>query len=352
MVSGTLLAALEMSSTSSNRQVRTMKRSLWNRRLRPLALAAAVVAGSAAAAVAQGYPQQTIKIIMPFPAGGGADVVGRAVAEQLTELLGQPVVIENVAGAGGTIGTARAAKSAPDGYTLFVGTPSTHGTNVAVYPKLSYDAIKDFEPIGLIATSPLMLISSPKLEANSVGDLIKLAREKPGELAYGSYGTGSINHLAIELFQSMAGIKTNHIPYRGSAPAMTDLIAGRIQFTIDGPAALSFIRGGTVKLLAVGSSKRWDVFPDKPTIAEAGVPGYESLTWFGLFAPAGTPMPVVTLLNAKLNEVLRSQRSKDAFIKLGVDAAGGRPDVLAKLVDTEIKKWVKVATEKSIRIEP
>ena len=329
-----------------------MERSLWTRRLRPLALAAAFVAGSAAAAVAQSYPQQTIKIIMPFAAGGGADVVGRAVAEQLTELLGQPVVIENVAGAGGTIGTARAAKSAPDGYTLFVGTPSTHGTNVAVYPKLSYDAIKDFEPIGLIATSPLMLISSPKFEANSVGDLIRLAREKPGELAYGSYGTGSINHLAIELFQSMAGIKTNHIPYRGSAPAMTDLIAGRIQFTIDGPAALSFIRGGTVKLLAVGSSKRWDVFPDKPTIAEAGVPGYESLTWFGLFAPAGTPMPVVTLLNAKLNEVLKSRRSQDAFIKLGVDSAGGGPDVLAKLVDTEIRKWVKVATEKSIKIEP
>src|SRR5712691_3576968 len=352
MVSATLLAALEMSNTSSNRQVRNMRRSFWNRRLRPLALAAAFVAGNAAAAVAQSYPQQTIKIIMPFAAGGGADVVGRAVAEQLTELLGQPVVIENVAGAGGTIGTARAAKSAPDGYTLFVGTPSTHGTNVAVYPRLSYDAIKDFEPIGLIATSPLMLISSPKFEANSVGDLIRLAREKPGELAYGSYGTGSINHLAIELFQSMAGIKTNHIPYRGSAPAMTDLIAGRIQFTIDGPAALSFIRGGTVKLLAVGSSKRWDVFPDKPTIAEAGVPGYESLTWFGLFAPAGTPMPVVTLLNAKLNEVLKSRRSQDAFIKLGVDSAGGGPDVLAKSVNTEITKWVKVATEKSIKIEP
>ena len=217
-------------------------------------------------------------------------------------------MIENVAGAGGTIGTARAAKSAPDGYTLFIGTPSTHGTNVAVYPKLPYDAIKDFEPIGLIATSPLMLVTSPKFEANSVADLIKMAREKPGELAYGSFGTGSINHLAIELFQSMAGVKTNHIPYRGSAPAMTDLIAGRIQYTIDGPAALSFIRAGTVKLLAVGSSKRWSVFPDTPTIAEAGVPGYESLTWFGLFAPAGTPKPVVALLNDKLNEAVKSAK--------------------------------------------
>jgi tripartite-type tricarboxylate transporter receptor subunit TctC len=334
-----------------NKQVREMKQSLWTRWISHLALVGVFVAGSTAGAIAQNYPQQVIKIIMPFAAGGGADVVGRALAEQLTELLAQPAVIENVAGAGGTIGTARAAKATPDGYTLFVGTPSTHGTNVAVYPKLPYDAIKDFEPIGLIAASPLMLIASPNLEANSVADIIKLARAKPGELAFGSYGTGSINHLAVELFQSMADIKTNHIPYRGSAPAMTDLIAGRIQYAIDGPAALSFIRAGTAKLLAVGSSQRWGVFPDKPTIAEA-VPGYESLTWFGLFAPAGTPKPILSLLNAKLNQALKSDRTKDAFAKLGVDAAGGGPEILAKTVDSEIKKWVKIANEKNIRVEP
>ena len=272
-----------------------MKRSSWNDRLYRLALAAAFVTASSAAGLAQNYPQQAIKIILPFAAGGGADVVGRSVAEQLSEIIGQPVVIENVAGAGGTIGTARAAKSPADGYTLFIGTPSTHGTNVAVYPKLPYDAIKDFEPIGLITTSPLMLVTSQKFEANSVGDLIKMAREKPGEIAYGSFGVGSINHLASELFQSMAGVKTNHIPYRGSAPALTDLIGGRIQYTIDGPAALSFIRAGTVKLLAVGSLKRWSDFPNAPTMSEAGVPGYEATTWFGLFAPAGTPKPIVAL---------------------------------------------------------
>jgi tripartite-type tricarboxylate transporter receptor subunit TctC len=329
-----------------------MKRSVCKALLRNVLAVAALVAVWSQPASAQSYPQQTIKIIMPFAAGGGADVVGRALAEQLTTMMGQPVVIENVAGAGGTIGTARAAKSAPDGYTLFIGTPSTHGTNVAVYPKLSYNAVTDFEPVGLIATSPLMLISSSQFEANSVADLIKSGKDKPGSLSYGSFGTGSINHLAIELFLSMAGLQATHVPYRGSAPAMTDLIAGRIQFTIDGPAALSFIRAGTVKLLATGGSQRWGVFPDKPTIAEAGVPGYESLTWFGLFAPAGTPAPVVAVLNARLNEAIKSDKLKEAFAKLGVDAAGGTPSVLTRQVDTEIKKWVKVATEKNIKVEP
>src|SRR3984893_7580094 len=246
----------------------------------------------------------------------------------------------------------RAAQAAPDGYTLFIGTPSTHGTNVAVYPKLSYDAIKDFDPIGLIATSPLLLIASPTLDVATVGDLIKLAHARPGELAYGSFGTGSINHLAIELFQSMAGIRTNHVPYRGSAPAMTDLIAGRIQYSMDGPAALTFIRAGTVKFLAIGSRKRWGFFPDKPTISESGVPNYESLTWFGLFAPAGTPGAVVNLLNGKLNEALAADHVKDSFNQLGIDPAGGSPEVLSTTVDKEIKKWVKIATEKDIKIEP
>jgi tripartite-type tricarboxylate transporter receptor subunit TctC len=320
--------------------------------LRRIALAAGFTAMAALPGLAQNFPQRSIKIIVPFPAGGGVDVVARAFGQQLSEGLGQSVIVENIAGAGGTIATARAAQATPDGYTLFVGTPSTHGTNVAVYPKLPYDAIKDFVPIGLIATSALMLIASPKLEVNSLGDLIKLARERPGELAYGSFGTGSINHLAIELFASMAGIRTNHIPYRGSAPLMTDLIAGRIHYTMDGPAALSFIRAGSVKLLAVGSSKRWGFFPDKPTIAESGVPGYEALTWFSLFAPAGTPPAIVKLLNGRLNEVLATDHIEDSFKELGVDPAGGAPEVLSTTVEKEIKKWVKIAREKDIKIEP
>jgi tripartite-type tricarboxylate transporter receptor subunit TctC len=320
--------------------------------IRHVTLAAAFMALGAPLVLAQSFPQRGIKIIVPFPAGGGADVVARAIGQQLSEGLGRSVIVENVVGAGGTIGTARAAQAAPDGYTLFIGTPSTHGTNVAVYPKLSYDAIKDFAPIGLIATSPLSLIASPTLDVATVGDLIKLAHARPGELAYGSFGTGSINHLAIELFQSMAGIRTNHVPYRGSAPAMTDLIAGRIQYSMDGPAALTFIRAGTVKFLAIGSRKRWGFFPDKPTISESGVPNYESLTWFGLFAPAGTPGAVVKLLNGKLNEALAADRVKDSFNQLGIDPAGSSPEVLSTTVEKEIKKWVKIATEKDIKIEP
>jgi tripartite-type tricarboxylate transporter receptor subunit TctC len=320
--------------------------------IRHVTLAAAFMALGAPLVLAQNFPQRGIKIIVPFPAGGGADVVARAIGQQLSEGLGRSVIVENVVGAGGTIGTARAAQAAPDGYTLFMGTPSTHGTNVAVYPKLSYDAIKDFAPIGLIATSPLLLIASPTLDVATVGDLIKLAHARPGELAYGSFGTGSINHLAIELFQSMADIRTNHVPYRGSAPAMTDLIAGRIQYSMDGPAALTFIRAGTVKFLAVGSRKRWGFFPDKPTISESGVANYESLTWFGLFAPADTPGAVVKLLNGTLNEALAVDHVQDSFNQLGIDPAGGSPEVLSTTVEKEIKKWVKIATEKDIKIEP
>jgi tripartite-type tricarboxylate transporter receptor subunit TctC len=330
-----------------------MKNVRTSRRVHALALGALLLAGGdgVVCAHAQNYPNQGIRIIMPFAAGGGGDAVARIVAQQLSDGMGQPVVVENVTGAGGTLGTARAAQASPDGYTLLVGTPSTHGTNVAVYPKLNYDPVKDFVPIVLIATSPLMLIAAPDLPASSTADLIKLAREKPGELAFGSFGTGSINHLAIELLQSMANIKTNHIPYRGSAPAMTDLIAGRIQYTIDGPAALSFIKANTVKLLGVGSARRWSVFPDKPTISESGVAGYEALTWFGLFAPAGTPRTIVDQLNSKLNASLVTS-AKESFAKLGLEVAGGTPDVLTKQVQDEIKKLVAVAREKNIRVEP
>ena len=329
-----------------------MNRASLIRRFKKMMLTALVVIGGACLAQAQNFPQKTLRIIVPFTPGGAVDAVARVLGQHLSENLGQPVIIENVAGAGGMLGTARAAQSAPDGYTILVGTPSTHGTNVAVYSKLPYDAIKDFVPIALISTSPLVLIASPKVDITSVGELIRRAKEKPGELAYGSFGNGSINHLAAELLLSMSDIKTNHIPYRGSAPAMTDLIAGRIHYTIEGAAALSFIRANTVKFLAVTSSKRWNFFPDIPTVSEAGAPGYKSLTWFGLFAPTGTPKPIVDLLNSKLNEALAREAVKDSFQTLGINPAGGPPHVLAKIVDDEIRKWVNVATEKNIRIDP
>jgi tripartite-type tricarboxylate transporter receptor subunit TctC len=260
------------------------------------------------------------------------------------------VVVENISGAGGTIGTARAAHAMPDGYTLLVGTPSTHGSNVAVYAKLDYDPVRDFAPVMLIGTSPFMLLASPSFEAKSVKDLIALAKAKPGQINYASYGNGSINHLAGELFASLADIEVTHVPYRGSAPAMTDLIAGSVQYTIDGPAALGQVKGGKVRLLAVTGKQRWSVFPDVPTIAESGVPGFDVVTWFGLFAPSGTPKPIVDLLNAKANAAIKSQAAKDAFAQISFDAGGGSPDVLARQVRAEIDKWVDIAKKRNIRI--
>ena len=302
------------------------------------------------AAHAQQYPAQPVKLIVPFPVGGGADIAARVVAQHMGTELGQTVFVENYGGAGGTIGTSRAAQAAPDGYTLFVGTPSTHGTNPAVYTKLPYDPIRDFAPIGLIGTSPFLLIAHPSVKAQSAKELIALARSHPGELNYASFGNGSINHLGLELFNSLANIDAKHVPYRGGAPALADLIAGRVQYTFDGSAALPAIKAGQVKLLAVGSGQRWHVFADTPTVSESALPGFELTTWYGLFAPAKTPQAAIDLMNAKLNAALAVPQAKDSFAKMGFDPAGGAPDVLVKKVRDEVAKWTDIARQKNIHI--
>ena len=304
----------------------------------------------ATSAHAQQYPAQPVKLIVPFPVGGGADIAARVVAQHLGTELGQAVFVENYGGAGGTIGTSRAAQAAPDGYTLFVGTPSTHGTNPAVYSKLPYDPIRDFAPIGLIGTSPFLLIAHPSVKAQSAKELIALARSHPGELNYASFGNGSINHLGLELFNSLANIDAKHVPYRGGAPALADLIAGRVQYTFDGSAALPAIRAGQVKLLAVGSAQRWHVFADTPTISESALRGFELTTWYGLFAPAKTPQAVIDLMNTKLNAALAVPQAKESFAKMGFDPAGGAPDVLVKKVRDEVAKWTDIARQKNIHI--
>jgi len=304
----------------------------------------------AASAHAQQYPAQPIRMIVPFPVGGGADIAARVVAAHLSTSLGQGVVVENYGGAGGTIGTAKAAQAVADGYTIFVGTPSTHGTNVAVLANLPYDPIRDFSPIGLIGTSPFLLIVHPSVPASSAKELIALAKSKPGELTYASFGNGSINHLGAELFNSMASIEVRHIPYRGGAPALADLIAGRTTYTFDGTAALPAIRAGQVKLLAVGSAQRWHVFADTPTVSETALPGFDLSTWYGLFAPAKTPQALIDLMNAKLNAALAVPQAKDSFVKMGFDPAGGAPDVLAKKVRDEVAKWADIARQKNIRV--
>jgi len=227
--------------------------------------------------------------------------------------------------------------------------PSTHGANVAVYDKLNYDPVRDFAPVMLIGSSPLMLLASPAFEVKSVKDLLATARTKPGAVNYASYGTGSINHLAGELFASLADIDVTHVPYRGGAPALADLIAGRVQYTFDGTASLGQVKGGKVKLVAVTSRQRWSVFPDVPTVAET-VPGFDAITWYGLFAPAATPKPIVELLNAKANAALRTPAARDGLAQLSLDPGGGSPDVLARQVRTEIDKWVDVARKRNIKV--
>jgi tripartite-type tricarboxylate transporter receptor subunit TctC len=262
------------------------------------------------------------------------------------------VVIENRGGAGGALGATAVAQSPPDGYTLLLGTGSTHGTNSSVYARLSYDPLRDFEPIALLSTSPLVLVANPSLPAKSAKDLIALARSKPGELSFGSYGTGSINHLGGELFNAMAGIQTNHIPYRGSAPMLTDLIGGRIHYAFDGVStSLGYIQSASVRLLGVAGTSRSSLHPEAPTISESALPGFDTMVWFGLFAPAATPKPIVALLNQKANAALGAPGVKESFTKLGIEPAGGGPEILAKKVQAEMHKWAGIVREKNIRID-
>jgi tripartite-type tricarboxylate transporter receptor subunit TctC len=303
-------------------------------------------------APAQDYPNQTVKIVVPFVAGGGVDVVARIVAPRLGEELGQSVIIENRGGAGGALGAAAVAQAPADGYTLLMGTGSTHGTNSNVYARLSYDPVRDFVPVVLLSSSPLLLIVPQASPAKSVGDLIALGRGRPGGLSFASYGTGSINHLGAELFNSMAKIQANHVPYRGSAPAMTDLIAGRIDYMFDGVStSLGYLQSGTIRVLGVAGLNRSPVLPDLPTISEAGLPGYDTMVWFGLFAPAGTPKPIVEIVNRKTNAVLASPRVKEGLEKLGIEPVGGGADVLAGKVQSELSKWATIVREKNIRLE-
>jgi tripartite-type tricarboxylate transporter receptor subunit TctC len=244
------------------------------------------------------------------------------------------------------------AQAPPDGYTLLIGTGSTHGTNSNVYARLSYDPVRDFVPVVLLTSSPLLLIVPQASPANDVGELIAAGRSHPGALSFGSYGTGSINHLGAELFNSMAKIEANHIPYRGSAPAMTDLIARRLDYMFDGVStSIGYLQSGTIRALGVAGSNRSPVLPDLPTISEAGLPGYDTMVWFGLFAPVGTPKAAIELLNRKANAVLYSPRVKEGLEKLGIEPVGGPPDVLASKVQSELGKWATIVREKNIRLE-
>jgi tripartite-type tricarboxylate transporter receptor subunit TctC len=312
---------------------------------------AALLVGTLTAVSA--FPERPVKIVVPFTAGGAVDVVARIIAPKLSDLLGQPVIIENRAGAGGMVGAAAVAKAPADGYTLLVGTVSTHGTNVSVYANLDYNPVRDFAPIILTSQSPLMMVTRPNLPAKTVSEFIALAREQPGKLSYGSYGVGSINQFAAELFNLMAKTETHHVPYRGSAPALADLMSGQIDYMFDGVSTSSGqVKSGTIRLLGIAGLSRTPVMPEAPTIAESGVPGYDVPVWFGLFAPAGTDPAIVDEINKATNAALAMPDVKEAFAKLGFEPGGGSADVLAKKVETEIEKWKALVRERHISITP
>ena len=321
---------------------------------RPIVRLAALLAMLAAIplASAQTYPGKTIKLIVPFPPAGSTDISARAVAGKLGERLGQAVVIENKPGAGGNIGTDVAAKAAPDGYTLVVGTVGTHAINASLYSKMPYDHIKDFAPVILLSSTPNVLVVYPKLPVNSVKDVIALARSKPGEMTFASSGSGTSIHLSGELFNSMAGLQMTHIPYKGSGPMQIDLISGQVNMSFDNlSAAMAQIKAGRLRALAVTGTSRSPMLPDIPTVAEAGLPGYEATSWNGVFAPAGPPKDIIDKLNRELNAILQSPETRKFFAEQGGEAGGGTPEQLGALVRSETVKWSKVVKESGAKVD-
>jgi tripartite-type tricarboxylate transporter receptor subunit TctC len=312
----------------------------------------ALLAGIATVASAQSYPNRTIRLVVPFPAAGTTDILARAVAQKLTEALGQAVVVDNRPGAAGNIGSDLVAKSAPDGYTLLMGTVGTHAINPSLYSKMPYDHVKDFAPVVLVAGVPNVLVVNPALPVNSVSDLIKLAKDKPGQINFASSGSGTSIHLSGELFKTMAGVDMTHVPYKGSSPALTDLIGGQVQIMFDNlPSALPQIKSGRLRAIAVTSLKRAPVLPDIPTINESGLPGFEASSWFGVLAPAGTPATVVARINAEVNKWLQSADAREKLLGQGAEAAGGSPERFANHIRAESEKWAKVVKASGAKVD-
>jgi tripartite-type tricarboxylate transporter receptor subunit TctC len=303
-------------------------------------------------AFAQAYPNHAIRLVVPFPAGGTTDILARDVAKRLTETLGQAVVVDNRPGAGANIGADIVAKSAPDGYTLLMGTVGTHAINPSLYAKMPYDHVKDFAPVVLVAGVPNVLVVNPSVPINSVADLIKLAKAKPGTINFASSGNGTSIHLSGELFKTMAGVDITHVPYKGSSPALTDLMGGQVQIMFDNlPSSLALIKSGKVRAVAVTSLKRAPALPDVPTIAESGLPGFEASSWFGILAPAGTPPAIVAKLNAEVNKYLQSPEGKEQLLAQGAEVAGGPPEKFVAHIRTETDKWAKVVKASGAKVD-
>ncbi len=314
-----------------------------------LGLLLAVVAGGA---WAQAYPVKPIRLVVPFPPGGATDILARAVAQKLTDAWGQSVIVDNRPGAGGNIGSELVAKAAPDGYTLEMGTVGTHAINASLYSKMPYDHVRDFAPVILVAGVPNVLVVNPGLPVNSVQELIAYAKANPGKLNFASSGSGTSIHLAGELFKVMAGVQMTHVPYKGSSPALQDLLGGQVQLMFDNlPPSLPHIKAGKLRALGVTSATRAPALPDVPTIAESGLPGFEASSWFGVLAPAGTPPAIIAKLNAEIAKWLDTPEAKEKMLALGANAAGGTPEDFAKHIAAETAKWAKVVKESGAKVD-
>jgi len=311
-----------------------------------------ICAVSPSLAHAQSYPNKTIRMIVPFPAGGATDIVARLVAQKLGDAIGQQVIVDNRGGAAGTIGSDLAAKSPPDGYTILIGTSSTHAIAQSLYAKLPYDSIKDFTPVVGIATATIVLSMHPSVPAKTVRELIVLAKAKPDALSFASSGSGGVSHLVGEMFKAQAGVQMLHIPYKGDAPALADLVGGQV--SLEFGTALSFlpyIQAGRLKALAVTSLKRSQVMPDVPTVAESGLKGFEALQWFGVFAPTGTRAEVVTRLNTEIVKILQTADMRERLTKLASEVMADSPEQFAVFQKAEIAKWARVVKDSGARID-
>ena len=315
-------------------------------------LLAAALAALPMAASAQGYPSKPIRFVVPYPPGGPLDTIARLLGQKVSEGVKQPVIVENKPGAGGNIGADFVAKSLADGHTILMGAVATHAINPTLYARIPYDPVRDFAPITQVASTPNVLVVNPSLPVSSVAELITHAKANPGKLNFGSGSTGSAGHLAGELFNSLAGVQMAHIPYKGAAPAMQDLIGGQIHLMFDNLASsLAQVRAGRVKALAVTTAKRSSLAPELPTVAESGLAGFDISTWFGIFAPAGTPREAITRLHTEFTRALAAPDVREKMLNMGAEPVGNSPAEFAAFIRAEAEKYARVIKASGARVD-
>ncbi len=325
-------------------------RPTWPGALR--AVGAALALGAAALPALAEFPDRPLKIVVPYPPGGTTDLLARAIAPRLGERLHQTVIVENRAGAGGVIGAQAVAKSPGDGYTLLFGTIATHGILPVLQKPAPYDALKDFAPVTLVAITPNVLVANPLLPVKNLAELLALARARPGTINFGSTSQGGSPHMSGELMKSMAQLDIVHVPYKGGGPMLIDLMGGQIQVGFDNlPSSINHIRAGKIRALAVTTAKRWPGAPEIPTMAEAGIPGYEASAWFGLLAPASTPKAVVDLLQKNITAILRLPEVEKMFLEQGAEPVGNTPEEFGRLIASELQKWGRVIASTGVKLE-